>query len=412
MKNNTSGACAACARRLLPIAQHLNLNPLAQSLLEHPQRVITVAMSIRMDDGSLRVFSGFRVQYNDALGPTKGGIRYHEHVSRDEVCELAFLMMMKNSLAGLPYGGGKGGITVDPKTLSKKERERLTRAFARALGTTVGPHTDIPAPDVNTDAETMGWFADEYAKIVGKYEPAVVTGKPLSKGGSRGRDIATGLGGVYVLEQYIQGKKWKPEETTIAVQGFGNVGGHIARLLSERGYKVVAVSNSRGGVYREGGFSSKELARAQKERALPLGVVKTNDDILTLPVTVLIPAALSEQIHSKNAPYIKARVVLEMANAPTTVEADHILHARRIDVIPDILANAGGVIVSYFEWVQNLKKQKWSEEKVAAELKKKILAASSGVLARSRRDKCDLRTAAFALAIERVLNAEKKRKRL
>lgn len=368
-------------------------------------------MPVHMDDGSTRVFSGVRVQYNDALGPTKGGIRYHEHVDEVEVQELAFLMMIKCALAGLPYGGAKGGITVNPKELSEGELERLTRAFVRALGTTVGPRTDIPAPDVNTDAKTMGWFADEYGKMTGTYEPAVVTGKPLDKGGSKGRDSATGLGGAYILERFAADQGWDPAETTVAIQGFGNVGGHIAHLLVERGYRVVAVSNSRGGAYHEDGFSSNELIEAQKNKGLPKGNPVTNEGLIELPVDLLIPAALSEQITANNASRVKAQAVLEMANAPTTVSADAILHENGVAVIPDILANAGGVIVSYFEWVQNLEKSSWSEEDVAAKLKDKMTEAYLAVAAEAKKRGSDMRTAAYELAIKQVLGAERKRGR-
>jgi glutamate dehydrogenase len=258
----------------------------------------------------------------------------------------------------------------------------------------------------------MDWFADEYGKITGKYEPAVVTGKPVGKGGSKGRDIATGLGGVYILEQFASDSGWEPKNISVAIQGFGNVGGHIAHLLSERGYRIVAVSNSRGGAYRKEGFERAELVEAQKLKALPAGEAVTNEDLLELPVQVLIPAALSEQITKANAQRIKAELVLEMANAPTTVEADAILHKRSIRVIPDILANAGGVIVSYFEWVQNLEHESWSEKDVCAKLKEKIVTAYVAVKKETKKRGSDMRTAAFALAIERVLIAERARGRI
>lgn len=409
MSKTTSHVCISCRGRIGVIARLLNLTPLDHALLEQPQRVISVTLPVVMDDGHVQVFRGIRVQYNDALGPYKGGIRYHEEVSEEEVTELAFLMCIKNALANLPYGGGKGGVTVNPKELSKNEIERLTRTFTRALGTTIGPHTDVPAPDVNTDSETMEWIADEYGKIVGAYEPAVVTGKPLKKGGSRGRDTATGMGGAFVLDQYVKEMNWKPSETTVAIQGFGNVGGHIAHLLAESGYLVVAVSNSRGGVYRAEGFSTKELVRAQKSGALPQGEAKTNDEILLLPVRVLIPSALSDQITRKNARDIQAHLILEMANAPTSIGADMILEKRNIPVIPDILANAGGVIVSYFEWTQNLKKESWSEERVNKKLKEKMIEAYTIVSKRAKKEGVPMRTAAYLIAVERILTAEHKR---
>ncbi len=407
-----SPACGACQIRLLDVAQGLELSTKERAILEHAQRVISTTMPITMDDGSTRVFTGLRVQYNDALGPTKGGLRYHPEVDAAEVQELAFLMMLKNSLAGLPYGGGKGGITCDPKALSVTELERLTRSFVRALGTTVGPDTDIPAPDVNTGAQTMDWFVDEYEKMVGHPARAVVTGKSVPEGGSLGRDSATGRGGVYILEQYAQEQGWSPKETTIAIQGFGNVGGWFARLAVELGFTVVAVSGSKGGVYAPEGFTKEALEAALGTKTLPAGKDITNEELLALPVRVLVPSALAHQIHKYNASTVQAELVIEMANAPVTVGADEILAQEGVVVIPDILANGGGVTVSYFEWVQNRAQESWEENKVNELLKKSMLDAYERVSVRSKKAGNTWRTAAYHESIERILNAERVRGRL
>ncbi|MBP9668736.1 MAG: Glu/Leu/Phe/Val dehydrogenase [Candidatus Pacebacteria bacterium] len=407
-----SSACVACQSRLLDITQGFNLSPKEKAILEHPQRTISTTMPIMMDDGSVRVFSGLRVQYNDALGPTKGGLRYHPEVDEGEVQELAFLMMLKNSLAGLPYGGGKGGITCDPKSLSVAELERLTRAFVRALGTTVGPDTDIPAPDVNTGAQTMDWFVDEYEKMVGHPARAVVTGKSVAQGGSLGRDSATGRGGVYLLERYAQEQGWNPAATTIGIQGFGNVGGWFARLATGLGFKVVAVSGSKGGVYAPEGFTLAALEASLAEKTLPEGSPVSNEELLALPVQVLVPSALAHQIHKYNASTVQAQLVIEMANAPTTVGADEILAMKGVRVIPDILANGGGVTVSYFEWLQNRAGETWDEELINEKLQKSILDAYARVMARSVSKGSTLRSAAYHESIERILNAERARGRL
>lgn len=410
MKNKQT-VCISCRGRIDAITHRLALSPLDRALLEHPQRVIAVSLPLTMDDGSVRIFEGFRVQYNDARGPYKGGIRYHEDIHAEEVTELAFLMMIKNALVDVPYGGAKGGIIVNPKTLSGREREQLTRALARALGKTVGPYVDVPAPDVNTSAETMDWFADEYGKITGAYEPAVVTGKSIKRGGSRGRDSATGLGGAYVIDQYAKDARLAPKKTRVAIQGFGNVGGHIAHLLTERGYRVVAVSGSKGGVYRAQGFTKAELTKAHKNRTLPEGKKISNKALLELPVAVLVPAALSDQITAKNAKRIRAKLILEMANAPTSITADAILEKRGVTVIPDILANAGGVVVSYFEWLQNIKRESWAEHKVHTQLKKRMTAAWGVVSNRAQKEKVNFRTAAYLIAVERVVAAERARQK-
>lgn len=403
--------CAVCDERLGGILEGVHMSEEAKTILTHAQRVIAVSIPVLMDDGTRKVFDGYRVQYNDALGPTKGGIRYHSEIDLAEVQELAFLMTIKCALSGLPYGGAKGGVVCDPKNMSVGEIERLTRAFVRALGQTVGEDSDIPAPDVNTNAQTMDWFIDEYEKMVGHEAKAVVTGKSIAKGGSLGRDSATGRGGVYVLEAYAQDKKWKPAETTIAIQGFGNVGGWFAHLAIEIGYKVVAVSGSKGGVYKKEGFTLEEIKAALAKKELPQGEVVTNSALLELPVDVLVPAALSEVLHEENALRIQAKVIIEMANAPVTTQADKLLRERGIEVIPDILANSGGVTVSYFEWVQNKKREKWEEERVNKELKEKIIDAYNRVSVRVGGTK-SWRAAAYDEALSRILEAEKMRGRV
>lgn len=381
-------------------------------ILAYPQRSISVSIPVSMDDGVENVFHGIRVQYNDALGPTKGGIRYHPQVDEEEVAELAFLMSMKTALAGLPYGGAKGGVTCDPKTLSHAELERLTRGLVRALGTTVGPHTDIPAPDMNTTAEMMDWFVDEYAQMVGQVSPGVVTGKSVGKGGSLGRDSATGRGGVFVLDAYARDQGWEPQDVTLAIQGFGNVGGWFALLAAERGYRVVAVSGSVHGVYKEQGFTPVELREALAKKQLPQGGVISNEELLASAVTVLVPAALGHQITEANVGYVRARSIIEMANAPVSVEADTLLFEKGIHVVPDILANAGGVIVSYFEWVQNTTGETWSETDVAERLHQTITTAYAQVIKESETTHCSLRDAAYLYAARRILSAERARGRI
>lgn len=401
--------CTVCQSRLDTLLTEAHVSARERMLLSHAQRTIAVSLPVRMDDGSTTMFEGFRVQYNDALGPTKGGVRYHPDIDREEVQELAFLMTIKCALAGLPYGGAKGGVACDPKTMSPTELERLTRALVRALGQTVGPDIDIPAPDVNTNAQTMDWFLDEYEKMVGHEAKAVVTGKSIAKGGSLGRDSATGQGGVYVLNAYARQKGIIPRETTVAIQGFGNVGGWFAKRAIESGYRVVTVSGSKGGVYKKTGFSLQEIEQALAQKALPEGDVIANEALVELPVDVLVPAALSGVIHQENAARVQARVIVEMANAPVTVDADHALMARGIDVLPDILANGGGVTVSYFEWFQNRAGESWDEVRVNRELKDKMEDAYARAVARMEGEH-DWRGASYREAVTRILHAEAERR--
>lgn len=386
-------------------------------VLSTPQRQIEVSLPVKMDNGQVQAFRGFRVQYNNWLGPFKGGLRYHPRVDINEVKALAFWMMIKNGVVNVPFGGGKGGIEVDPKKLSQSELERLTREFAKALSPNIGPIVDVPAPDVNTNAQIMEWLADEYGKVAGNFTPAVVTGKPVGKGGSEGREEATGLGGFYVLEETIKRLGLK-KPLTVAIQGFGNVGSHIAELLYQDGYKVVALSDSKGAIYDQAreGFNVGLVKKCKEEKGFIAGCYcvgsvcdlaqkhkgeVTNEALLELPVDILIPAALEAVLTAGNAPRIAAKIVLEMANGPTTPEADKILNEKGV-VVPDVLANSGGVTASYFEWYQNLHQESWSLERVREELKEKMTHAFDEVWGISQERKVTLRTAAFILALERL----------
>lgn len=385
--------------------------------LSYPHQQIEVYLHLKKDNGKTEIIKGFRVQHNNWLGPYKGGIRYHHQVDLNEVKALAFWMTMKNAVVDVPFGGGKGGIEIDPKTLSKDELERLTREFVQHIAAIVGPKVDVPAPDVNTNAQIMEWFADEYGKIIGEECPAVVTGKPLHCGGSEGREEATGLGGFYVLEKLVEKLKLK-KPLKVAIQGFGNVGSHIAILLQQNGYEIVALSDSKGGIYKIDGTLDSGAVRECKKTNKSIsscycvdkicGLSKdqkgdiTNEKLLELPVDILIPAAMEGVINKKNAEKIKAKIILEMANGPITNEADQILAKRKIIVVPDVLANSGGVTVSYFEWYQNMKEEKWSLEKVKAKLKDKMVKAFAEVWEIHKKKKVDLRTAAYILALQRL----------
>ena len=401
--------------RLDEAATQVDISAEALQRLRHPKSVLTVSIPLRRDDGSLEFFEGYRVHHSDLLGPGKGGLRYHPQVDLEEVKALAFWMSCKCVVMGLPYGGAKGGIAVDPKRLSMLEVERLSRGFIRKIADFIGPETDIPAPDVYTNERIMGWMMDEYSQVVRKRTPAVITGKPVALGGSHGRSGATGYGGYVCLRELAQQEGWKPAATSVAIQGFGNAGQEIARLLFEAGFRVVAVSDSGGGVYREGGLDVPSLIRAKNERRKLKGLYCdcsvceavsaqeiSNKELLELDVDVLIPAALEDVITRQNAPDVQARVVLELANGPTTIDADRILEERGVTVIPDILANAGGVTVSYFEWIQNRSGDYWSEDEVRGRLDAKMCAQFRAVLERSRKKKLSLRMAAYVLALERL----------
>ena len=398
--------------QLANAAEILNLDKAVWEQLKRPQKVISVSIPVKMDNGQTKVFDGFRVQYNDARGPFKGGLRYHPQVDMDEVKALAFWMSIKNAVVGVPYGGSKGGVAVDPKKLSKGELERLSRKFIDLIYKDIGPHVDVPAPDVNTTPEIMGWMVDEYSKLVGSFQPAVITGKPLSMGGSQGREEATGFGGVEILKAAAKEMRFK-KGATVAIQGFGNVGSFFASLAADAGFRVVAVSDSKGAVYNPKGLDVAALESYKKQTGSLKGFAGakevTNEKLLELPVDILVPAALENQIHGNNARKIKARVIIEMANGPTTPEADVILHKKGTWVIPDVLANSGGVATSYLEWTQNLSGFYWSKPEVLAKLTKYMLAAWKEVLSTRNKHKTDFRNAAFIIAINKIAQAMKSR---
>lgn len=382
--------------------------------LSKPRRELTVNFPVRMDDGHVRTFTGFRVQHNHARGPCKGGIRYHPNVSLDEVRALSMWMTWKCAVMGLPYGGAKGGIICNPKEMSKNELERMTRRFTSEIMMIIGPHKDIPAPDVYTDSQTMAWIMDTYSMSVGYPVPGVVTGKPLEIGGSKGRDEATSRGLMYVVQDAARILNIDLKSSTVAVQGFGNVGWHAARLLAyEAGCKVIAVSDSSGGILNENGLDPLEVF----EHKRATGSVKdferaeniTQEELLETDCTILVPAALEDVIRKENADLIKAGIVAEGANGPTTPEADRILREKGTMVIPDILANAGGVTVSYFEWVQDLQFFFWSIEEIKKRLKDLMRSSFAAVHGVSKTQEVDLRTAAYMLALKEVVRAAEAR---
>lgn len=398
--------------------KYLDLDERVLKLLSFPERSIELSLPLALDSGVVKIVKGFRVQYNNWLGPYKGGIRYSLQVDENEVKALAFWMTIKNALIGVPFGGGKGGVEVDPKKLSEKELERLTRQFARSLAANIGPEIDVPAPDVNTNAQIMDWFEDEYSKVVGKKSLAVVTGKSLKNGGSEGREQATGLGGFLVLEELVKKLSLK-KPLTVAIQGFGNVGSNIALKLWHEGYLVVAISDTAGGIYDKfnKGFNIELVKQCKEQKGKVancycIGSVcdladqkkgsVTNEELLELPVDILVPAATESVITKENASNIKAKIILEMANGPTTPEADQILKQKNILVIPDVLANSGGVTVSYFEWLQNRKEQKWELEQVNNKLKEKMVEAFAAVWEIHNEKNISLREGAFVLALQRL----------
>jgi glutamate dehydrogenase (NAD(P)+) len=373
-----------------------------------PSRELRVELIIELDDGSLGHYIGYRVQHDDSRGPFKGGLRYHPDVDLDEVRALASLMTWKTAVVDVPFGGAKGGIQVDPKQLSVRELERLTRRFVEQISPVIGPDTDIPAPDMNTNAQVMGWFFDEFSRRRG-FSPAVVTGKPLALHGSLGRDAATGRGCLFAIREVLAAAGKKLEGTSFAIQGFGNVGSWLARLLHERGARIVAVSDLKGGVFKGEGLDVPALFAHAKATGSVVefpGVDPiSNHDLLTVECEVLAPAALGHVLHEGNARDVRAKYVLEAANGPTTAEGDQIFSERGIVCIPDIWANAGGVTVSYFEWTQNTQKLKWSEEHVNAMLERHMVDAFRALATTMDELKCSMRTAAFALGVRRVKEA-------
>ncbi len=404
--------------RLDEAARHADLHTEVIERLKFAKSILTVSVPVRMDDGSLQVFEGHRVRHNDLRGPGKGGLRYHPDVNLDEIKTLAFWMTCKCAVMDLPFGGAKGGIAVDPKSLSTRELERLSREFVGRIADFIGPETDIPAPDVYTNARIMGWMMDEYSKVVRKRTPGVITGKPLALGGSRGRDTATGFGGYICLKELEKEENWNPGATTVAVQGFGNAGQAIARLLHNDGYKVVAVSDSKGGIYRKEGFDIDSLIQTKNETRELKAIycegsvceavdaeVLDNEEILALDVDILVPAALSGVVSENNAGDLRARTILELANGPIDDAADAILAEKGARVIPDILANAGGVTVSYFEWVQNRSGDYWSEDEVRQRLTTRMREQFRAVRDLAEEHDVTLRTAAYILALKRIGDA-------
>lgn len=392
------------------VGKYLKLEPGLLEILKSPQRELSVNFPVRMDDGSIRVFNGYRVQFNGALGPYKGGIRYHPQVNLDEVRALACWMTWKTSLMGIPYGGAKGGVICDPKKMSKAELERMTRRYTTAISTIIGPEQDIPAPDVYTDGQTMAWIMDTYSMNLGYSVPGVVTGKPLAIGGSKGRDEATSRGVVFTTREAARKIKLNLKGATVAVQGYGNVGSFAAKIFhDEYGCKVVAVSDSKGGIYSEKGFDPTEVFKFKEKNGSVVGFPGTekisNEKILELKVDILVPAALENVITSENAGRINAKIIAEGANGPTTPAADEILHKNGVIDIPDILANGGGVTVSYFEWVQNLQHFFWTLDEVRQKLDQVITAAFNNVWEVREQHKVDMRTAAYIVAVKRVVEA-------
>ncbi|NET46161.1 Glu/Leu/Phe/Val dehydrogenase [Okeania sp. SIO2B3] len=406
---------ADASLRLEKALKYVSLSEDTKERLKYPKASLIVSIPVRMDDGSLRVFQGYRVRYDDTRGPTKGGIRYHPNVSIDEVISLAFWMTFKCAVVNLPFGGAKGGITVNPKELSRMELERLSRGYIDAIADFIGPDVDIPAPDMYTNPMIMGWMMDEYSIIRRQLIPAVITGKPVTIGGSLGRNTATSMGAFFTIETIMPKFGYIPEKTTVAVQGFGNVGAFLAELLCQAGYKVVAVSDSQGGIYSSKGLDIPSIRKYKESNKGIQAVycqgsvcnivehqILTNKELLALDVDILIPAALENQITEESVKDIKAKFIFEAANGPTTSAADIILEDRGIYVFPDILVNAGGVTVSYFEWVQNRSGLYWTLDEIHQRLKEKMLAETEQIWQISQKFSISMRTAAYVHGLNRL----------
>lgn len=410
---STKGVFSNALAQLDAAAAVLGGNEELLSVLRQPKRTVEVTFPVRMDSGALRVFTGFRIQYNDYRGPFKGGIRFHPDVDEDEVRALSFWMTIKCAVVDIPLGGGKGGVAVDPREHSKGELERIAKGYFSAIADVVGPFRDIPAPDVNTDSEVMGWFVDAYAEAVGK-DPAdvlgVVTGKSLDKGGSPGRNEATARGGLFVLDEYIRTRDLDPKTLSVAVQGFGNAGATFARLAAAEGYRIVAVSDSRGGISNADGLDPEAVYAHKKETGSVIGFPGSEalegEAILELDVDILVPSALENQIREDNVGRLRVRrVVLELANGPTVKSAEDDLVARGIDVLADVLSNAGGVGVSFYEWYQNTNGESWTEEDVNTKLRDMMVKAFAEVDAIREKYGTSFRTACFVLALHRLGDA-------
>lgn len=393
-------------KQLDAAAQASNADANIVEQLKYPDRYIEVSIPVKMDDGSQRIFTGFRSQHNNARGPYKGGIRYHQDVNLDEVRALSFWMTFKNAVVDVPFGGGKGGIIVNPKELSETELEKLSRGYMKQMWRNFGPELDVPAPDVNTTGQIMGWMRDEYEKLSGTTAPGVITGKSVENGGSQGRTEATGFGGGYVLREALNAGLVPAERKTIAIQGFGNVATYLAEYVKEHGFKVVALSDSKGGVYNENGIDVAAAEAHKKETRALKGLEGTteitNEALLELDVDVLVPAALENVLTKENADKIKAKFILEMANGPTTPEADEIFAKNGVTVVPDILANSGGVCVSYFEWYQNQNNESWTKEDVLKKLDEHMVKAFTAVRDAQTKHNTTMRTAAYIVALERI----------
>jgi glutamate dehydrogenase/leucine dehydrogenase len=399
-------------KQLDEAAKLIKLDKGLQQVLANPKRVLTVSLPVKMDNGEIRVFTGFRSQHNDARGPYKGGIRYHPQVTIEEVKALSMWMTWKCAVADIPYGGGKGGIICNPKEMSEGELERLTRRYAYAIADIIGPHTDIPAPDVYTGGKEMAWIMDTYSALKGNYvQPEIITGKPITIGGSLGRNEATGRGLAFTVREAAKKLKIDVKGATMAVEGFGNAGQFASQLVEEQGAKLIAASDSKGGIYNKNGMDVAAL-RNHKEKTgsvtgFPGANSISNEELIETECTILIPAALENQITSKNADRVKAKIVAEAANGPTTTEADDVLYKNKILVIPDILANGGGVTVSYFEWLQNLRRDYWTENEVNQRLDQNITKAFNDVYDTSEKYGVNMRKASTLLAINRVVEAIK-----
>ena len=418
--HNMSNPFIFAIQNFVRVARLLRLTPKVVAALKKPEHIWNVEVSVLMDTKKKETFHGYRVQYSSARGPYKGGIRYHPDVDIHEVKALAFWMAVKCAVVGIPFGGAKGGIAVDPKKLSHRELEALTRGYTRAIAEHIGPEKDVPAPDVHTSPQIMAWMMDEFSKIRGANTPAVVTGKPIEIGGSQGREEATGRGGVMILNALARQHKLNPKKTRIVIQGFGNVGYHFARFAFAAGYQIIGIADSQGGILSLKGTSMDpdNVMRAKEKRGRIHGCYcvgsvcdctnftsVTNEELLTTPCDILVPAALENQLTKKNANSVQAKVVLELANGPTTPEADTIFKRRKILVVPDVLANAGGVTVSYFEWVQNLQQFYWTKDEVNARLQPIMERAFIEVSEAAQQHKTSLRMGAYALAIGRIARA-------
>lgn len=395
--------------QLSTAAEHLNLDPGIHEVLKHPKRSLIVSLPVKMDDGRVNVFLGCRVQHNDARGPFKGGVRYHPDVTLDEVSALAMWMTWKCAVVDIPYGGAKGGVCCNPKSMSCNELERLTRRYTTMILDLIGPYRDVPAPDVYTDEQTMAWIMDTYSLFKGYTVPESVTGKPIILGGFRQREEATSRGVAFCIREAMKKLEMKTKDTTVAIQGFGSVGWNLARILHEEGYRIVAVSDSKGGIHNPKGVDPSEVLEHKNKTgsviAFPGAEQVSNEELLELPCDILAPAALENQITRDNADKIKARILAEAANGPSTPEAEKILDEKKVFIIPDILANSGGVTGSYFEWVQNLTRERWSEQEAHGRLEAMMVRAFNDVYDTSRKRETDMHTAALILGVGRVAEA-------